>query len=36
MQRFEEISANVREAWVEEVGAEVGARALALASGESA
>lgn len=35
MERFTEISANVRQAWIEEVGPEVGERAIALATGET-
>ncbi|WP_370193459.1 MULTISPECIES: TRAP transporter substrate-binding protein [Aurantimonas] len=36
VERFNEISANVRESWVSEVGEEVGRRAIALAHGEDA
>ncbi|RFC62873.1 C4-dicarboxylate ABC transporter substrate-binding protein [Fulvimarina endophytica] len=35
LDRFAEVSANVREAWVSEVGEEVGRRAIALAMGEA-
>ncbi|MDY8108757.1 TRAP transporter substrate-binding protein DctP [Fulvimarina sp. 2208YS6-2-32] len=36
LDRFAEVSANVREAWIQEVGEEVGKKAIALAMGESA
>ncbi|MEF2549762.1 TRAP transporter substrate-binding protein DctP [Aurantimonas sp. A2-1-M11] len=36
LERFNEISTNVRESWVQEVGEEVGRRAIALAHGEDA
>jgi TRAP-type C4-dicarboxylate transport system substrate-binding protein len=36
VKRFDEISASVRDSWVQEVGEEVGRRAIALAHGEDA
>lgn len=36
LDRFAEVSVNVREAWMSEVGEEVGKKAIALAMGESA
>ncbi|MER0237675.1 TRAP transporter substrate-binding protein DctP [Fulvimarina sp. MAC8] len=36
LDRFAEVSANVREAWTQEVGEEVGQKAIALAMGEGA
>lgn len=36
LHRFADVSADVRKAWVEEVGSDVGERAIALAQGENA
>ena len=35
LDRFAEVSVNVRDAWVSEVGGEVGKKAIALAMGEA-